>query len=193
MIAIVKYNAGNIQSVRFALERLGKEAIWTDDPEVLQSASHVIFPGVGEASTAMHYLRERGLDTVISELKQPVLGICLGLQLFCAYSAENDTECMGIFNTEVRLFKSDTLKVPHIGWNNITGLKGPLFNGIDENAWMYFVHSYYAVANELTQATCAYTLPFAASLQKDNFYAVQFHPEKSGQVGQQVIGNFLAL
>jgi imidazole glycerol-phosphate synthase subunit HisH len=193
MVAIVKYNAGNIQSVLFALERLGIEATWTDDPETLQRASHVIFPGVGEASTAMRYLRARELDKVIKNLTQPVLGICLGMQVFCAYSEENDTECMGIFDNEIKLFHSNTLKVPHMGWNGIANLSSPLFEGLADNAWAYFVHSFYAETNPNTIATCDYVLPFSAGLQKDNFYGVQFHPEKSSTVGQVILSNFLKI
>jgi imidazole glycerol-phosphate synthase subunit HisH len=193
MVAIVKYNAGNIQSVLFALERIGVEAVWTDDPEVLQGASHVIFPGVGEASTAMQYLRERELDKVIKGLTQPVLGICLGLQLFCAHSEENDAECLGIFDNQVRLFPAGAQKVPHIGWNGITHLQSPLFRGVEENAWTYFVHSYYAETGEWQCATCDYIVPFAAALHRDNFYAVQFHPEKSSGTGQQILRNFLTI
>ena len=195
MVAIVKYNAGNIQSVLFALERIGVEAVWTDDPDTLQQASHVIFPGVGEASSAMRYLRERELDQVIRHLEQPILGICLGLQLFCAHTEENDTECLGFFKNEVKRFHSDTLsiKVPHMGWNGISNLQGALFEGVPEHAWVYFVHSFYAVQNEHTCAVCDYALPFSAALQHKNIYAVQFHPEKSGAAGQRILQNFLSL
>ncbi|GAB4495149.1 MAG: imidazole glycerol phosphate synthase subunit HisH [Saprospiraceae bacterium] len=198
-IAIVKYNAGNVQSVLFALERLGVEAVWTDDPDELRSADRVIFPGVGEASSAMRYLRERGLDEVIRSLQQPVLGICLGLQLFCRYSEENDTTCLGIFDTDVRLFPSHLtshtphLKVPHMGWNNLSHLRGALFEGVMEESFVYFVHSYYAEISPATVAATNYGVDFSAALQRDNFYAVQFHPEKSGPVGQQILRNFLKI
>jgi imidazole glycerol-phosphate synthase subunit HisH len=194
MTAIVKYNAGNVQSVQFALDRLGEPYIWTDDPELLRKADRVIFPGVGEASSAMRHLRERGLDQVLPELQQPVLGICLGLQLFCQFSAENDTKCLGVFDTEVLVFpKTDpALKVPHIGWNRLHNLKGPLFEGISEGSWAYFVHSYYALpALEHSTALCYYGRDFAAAISRDNFFAVQFHPEKSGQTGQLILKNFI--
>ena len=199
MTAIVKYNAGNIQSVLFALERLGQEAVWTDEPELLRKADRVIFPGVGEASSAMHYLRERGLDEVIGSLRQPVLGICLGLQLFCRHSEENDTRCMGLFDVEVRRFSASAttqtpaLKVPHMGWNNLSHLRGALFDGVDEGSFVYFVHSYFAEAHPAMIATTEYGAPFSAALQHDNFYAVQFHPEKSGAVGQKILSNFLKI
>ena len=192
--AIIKYNAGNVQSVLHALGRLGETAIWTDDPEEIRRADRVIFPGVGEASSAMQYLRERGLDEVIYNLQQPVLGICLGLQLFCRHSAENDTECLGIFDVDVSKFSSsDHLKVPHMGWNTLYGLAGPLFDGIPENTYAYFVHSFFANQNPDTVATTEYGGIFSAALQRDNFYAVQFHPEKSGATGQQILHNFLKI
>jgi glutamine amidotransferase len=190
-IAIVKYNAGNVQSVFYALERLGKTAVWTDDPDTIRNATQVIFPGVGEASSAMLHLRERGLDAVIRDLKQPVLGICLGLQLFCNHSEENDTDCMGIFDVEVRKFRSDQQKVPHMGWNTLQDLRGPLFEGISAGAYAYFVHSFFAENNEAAVANTEYGVPFASALQRDNFYAVQFHPEKSGETGQRILHNFL--
>ncbi len=192
-IAVIKYNAGNIQSVLFALERLGKTAVWTDDPDEIRSADRVIFPGVGEASSAMQHLRERGLDQVIRGLKQPVLGICLGLQLFCRHSAENDTTCLGIFDVDVRLFNSGAinLKVPHMGWNTLQTVQGPLFEGITKDDFVYFVHSYYADISDNTVASTHYGHPFSAALQRDNFYAVQFHPEKSGAAGQKILQNFL--
>ncbi len=194
-IAIVKYNAGNVQSVLHALERLGETAIWTDDPEEIRRADRVIFPGVGEASSAMEHLRERGLDEVIRDLKQPVLGICLGLQLFCHHSEENDTDCLGIFDVAVRKFSSgaDRLKVPHMGWNTLENLQGPLFDGVPEGSYAYFVHSYFAEKNQATMATTTYGVPFSAALQRDNFYAVQFHPEKSGATGQRILDNFLKI
>jgi glutamine amidotransferase len=193
MTAIIKYNAGNIQSVLMALERLGEKAIWTDDPDQIRAADRVIFPGVGEASSAMQYLKERGLDTVLSTLQQPVLGICLGLQLFCRHSEENDTACMGIFDAAVRRFQGADLKVPHMGWNQIRDLKGPLFEGVPAGAYVYFVHSFYAPLSTDTMATCDYGGAFSAGLQKDHFYALQFHPEKSGVVGQRILSNFLAI
>ena len=198
MTAVVKYNAGNIQSVLFALERLGAEAVWTDDPAVLRRADRVIFPGVGEASSAMQYLRERGLDEVIRSLQQPVLGICLGLQLFCRHSEEQNTDCLGIFDLAVRRFPSPVagsdqpLKVPHMGWNTLSQLQGPLFSGLEEEQYVYFVHSFYAEHSSQAIATTGYGLDFSAALQRANFYAVQFHPEKSGLAGQRILQNFLA-
>jgi len=193
LIAIVKYNAGNIRSVTNALQRLGVEALVTDDPKALREAEKVIFPGVGEASSAMRYLRERGLDEVLRNLQQPFLGICLGLQLMCKHSEEGDTDCLGIFDENVKRFSYTKEKVPHMGWNNCSELKGPLFNGISIADDFYFVHSYYAELGLQTTAQCDYILPFSAALQKDNFHAVQFHPEKSADVGQQLIKNFLEL
>ena len=192
MIAIVKYNAGNITSVKNAVERLGYSCIVTDDIAILKSAEKVIFPGVGEANSAMHFLKEKGLDDVIKNLKQPVLGICLGQQLLCQFSEEGDTGCLGIFNSSVKKFEPK-LKVPHIGWNSISQQNSLLFNGISEEENFYFVHSYYAEIGEETSAICDYIVPFSASMQKDNFYATQFHPEKSSQVGQQLLLNFLKL
>ena len=190
---IIQYNAGNIQSVLYALERLGVQALVTDDVELIQKADKVIFPGVGEASTAMHYLKERGLDKVIQHIKQPVLGICLGMQLMCTYSEENDTTCLGVFEEQVKLFKpSDaSIKVPQIGWNNIGQLKTDLFKGVAENSFTYFVHGYYAALGAHTIATTQYIQPYSSALHKDNFYGVQFHPEKSAKVGEQIIQNFL--
>lgn len=193
MIAVVKYNAGNIRSVMNALHRLGADAIVTDDTSLLRKADKVIFPGVGEASSAMRYLRERGLDEVLKNLNQPFLGICLGLQLMCKHSEEGDTECLGIFSEKVRRFPSAKEKVPHMGWNNCSELKGSLFSGISTDDDFYFVHSYYAELGSQTTAQCDYILPFSAALQNDNFHAVQFHPEKSADVGQQLIKNFLEL
>jgi len=195
VLTIIKYNAGNIRSVLFALERIGLKAEVTDDVEKILSADRVIFPGVGEASTAMHYLKERGLDAVIKNLKQPVLGICLGMQLMCRYSEENSTECLGIFDEEVRRFRAEGLglKVPQIGWNNIYDLKTDLFKGVKDKSFCYFVHSYYASLGKHTIATTNYVQPYSSALQKDNFYGVQFHPEKSAEAGEQILKNFLTL
>ncbi|MBV8252857.1 MAG: imidazole glycerol phosphate synthase subunit HisH [Chitinophaga sp.] len=193
---IVKYNAGNIRSVQFALERIGVNGIVTDDEAEIRSADKVIFPGVGEASTAMNYLKERKLDQVIKDLKQPVLGICLGMQLLCRHSEENDTPCMGIFDVEVKKFTSpvdNLLKIPQIGWNNIANLHSVLFEHVPENSYMYFVHSYYAALGADTVAITNYVINYSSALQKDNFYAVQFHPEKSAEVGSRIIENFLNL
>jgi glutamine amidotransferase len=192
-LKIVKYNAGNIQSVLFALERIGVHAEVTDDVEKLQSADKVIFPGVGEASTAMHYLKARNLDKVIKELKQPVLGVCLGMQLMCAHSEENNTDCLRIFEENVLRFDSaeTDLKVPQMGWNNIYNLKSPLMENVNENSYCYFVHSYYASLGTHTIATTDYTKPFSAALNKRNFYGVQFHAEKSADVGEQILRNFI--
>lgn len=190
-VVIIKYNAGNIRSVLFALERIGVTAIVTDDHDEIRSADKVIFPGVGEASSAMTYLRSNGLDTLIRSLKQPVLGICLGMQLMCAHSEENDTECLGIFDQKVRLFPVSGQKVPQIGWNNISGLKTSLLEGIAENAYMYFVHSYYVEECDNAIAKTDYIINYSSAIQKDNFYAVQFHPEKSGDAGQKILENFI--
>lgn len=194
-LTIIKYNAGNIQSVLFALERIGLKAEVTDDIDKIRSSDKVIFPGVGEASTAMNYLKERGLDVVIRNLKQPVLGICLGMQLMCRYSEENATHCLGIFNEDVRRYRAEGtgLKVPQIGWNNIYDLKTDLFAGVKDKSFCYFVHSYYASLGEHTVATTNYVQPYSSALQKDNFYGVQFHPEKSAEVGEQILKNFLTL
>jgi glutamine amidotransferase len=194
-LTIVQYNAGNIQSVLYALERLGVAATVTDDPAMIQAADKVIFPGVGEASTAMAYLKERNLDQLIVALKQPVLGICLGMQLMCGHSAENDTTCLGIFEEQVLAFKATEvgIKVPQIGWNNIANLKTELFNGVPENSFAYFVHGFYAGLGDNTIATTDYIQPYSSALQKNNFYGVQFHPEKSAAIGEQIIQNFLSL
>lgn len=190
-VAILKYNAGNVQSVRYALQRLGINPILTDNPEELKSADKVIFPGVGEAKSAMDYLKARHLDQLIKDLKQPTLGVCLGLQLMCKHSEERDTDCLGIFDVNVRKFQSDALKVPHMGWNNIHDLKTPLYEGLKNDDYVYYVHSYFAELCENTIAVTDYVNPYSASLHKDNFYAAQFHPEKSGDIGQKIIENFL--
>ncbi len=214
-LVLIKYNAGNTRSVLYALQRLQIEATVTDDVEEIKKADKVIFPGVGEASTAMNYLTERKLDKVIKDLKQPVLGICLGMQLLCTHSEENDTKCLGLFDLAVKKFssspsvpadreneralsapKGDTaatpvLKIPQTGWNNIYALSGPLFSGVKDNDFVYFVHSYFVEKSAWTVATANYGLQYSAAIQKDNFYAVQFHPEKSAAVGQQIIGNFV--
>lgn len=191
-VAVIKYNAGNIHSVRLALRRLGVAPLVTDDVQALKSADKVIFPGVGEASSAMEYILGKGIAGLLPQLTQPVLGICLGLQLMCRKSEENASRCLGIFNTVVRRFPAKD-KVPHMGWNRIRDLKGELFKNVSAGAFVYFVHSYYAELDPLTIATTDYILPFSAAMQRGNFYAVQFHPEKSGAVGEQILRNFLAL
>lgn len=192
MIAILKYNAGNISSVKNALSRLGCECIITNNPAELISSDKVIFPGVGEAGSAMQYLRERELDKIIISLKQPVLGICLGMQLMCRHTDEGDTNCLGIFDTDVKLFPP-VEKVPHMGWNNFLSIKGELFQGISTEDDLYYVHSYYPKICSSTSATCDYILPFSAAMQKGNFYATQFHPEKSAKTGEKILKNFLEL
>jgi glutamine amidotransferase len=194
-LSIIQYNAGNIQSVLYALERLGVTATVTDDPSIIQASDKVIFPGVGEASTAMAYLKERNLDQLIVSLKQPVLGICLGMQLMCQHSAENDTNCLGIFEEQVLAFKATEIvqKIPQMGWNNIMHLKTDLFKAVPENSFAYFVHGFYAGLGDNTIATTDYIQAYSSGLHKDNFYGVQFHPEKSAEVGEQIIQNFLAL
>jgi len=192
MIAILKYNAGNTRSVKNALDRLGYESIITDDATELRNAAKVIFPGVGEASTAMHYLRERKLDKLLVSLTQPVLGICLGLQLMCTHTEESDTACLGIFDCEVKRFLPPAI-VPHMGWNTFTRFQGKLFDHLQVEQDVYYVHSYYAVLCKDTIASCSYGIPFSAALRKSNFYATQFHPEKSSEIGAQIIKNFLAL
>jgi glutamine amidotransferase len=190
-VAIVKYNAGNTASVANALVRLGVEPVITDEPEALTSADKVIFPGVGEASTAMAYLRTRKLDEVIRSLTQPVLGVCLGMHLMCSSSEENETECLGLLPDKVRLFSGDGIKVPHMGWNQIFDLRGPLFARVPEDAFVYFVHSYFVEFGEHTTAACKYGERFSAALSYKNFHAVQFHTEKSGEVGERILENFL--
>ena len=196
-VTIIKYNAGNIQSVLFALKRIGVEALVTDDPELIRKADKVIFPGVGEASTAMNYLKERELDKLIVSLQQPVLGICLGMQLLCSYSEENDTQCLGIFeNNSVKRFvpRDSNVKVPQIGWNTIQELRSPLFTNVQKTGnYVYFVHSYYAGLSNYTIAQTHYINDYSSALQKNNFYGVQFHPEKSAVVGETILKNFLSL
>ena len=192
-VVIIQYNAGNIQSVIYALERLGITPVLSDEPATIQAADKVIFPGVGEASSTMKMLQKTGLDHLIPMLKQPVLGICLGMQLMCSHSEENDTQCLNIFDQQVRLFrpKHKETKVPQMGWNTLLDRKGPLFEHFSKQAYAYFVHSYYVEVGEHSIATTNYVLPFSAALHKDNFYATQFHPEKSGKSGAQLLKNFL--
>lgn len=192
-IAVVKYNAGNIRSVDYALKRLGVEAVITADKEVLQSADKVIFPGVGEAETTMNHLKATGLDELIKNLKQPVLGVCLGMQLMCRYSEEGEAECLNIFNVDVKRFipQKHEDKVPHMGWNTIYHVNSRLFDGFTKEEFVYFVHSFYVPTCEFTAAETNYIHPFSAALHKDNFYATQFHPEKSGQTGERILQNFL--
>jgi glutamine amidotransferase len=198
-VAIIKYNAGNVQSVLYALQRLGTIAIVTDELHEIISADKVIFPGVGNAASAMEYLREKKLDELIVSLKQPVLGICLGLQLLCKSSEEGNTQCLGIFDTVVKKFDDNVFqnknlvpfKIPHMGWNTINRLSSPLMKGVAGNSYVYFVHSYYAELSSETIATTDYIIPFSAAMQKNNFYGVQFHTEKSGLTGEQILKNFL--
>mgnify|MGYP006178770613 FL=1 len=191
-IVIINYGAGNIKSIQFAISRLGYEAVLSNDAEEIKKADKVIFPGVGEASSAMKMLKETGLDTLIPQLKQPVLGICLGMQLMCNHSEEGDTQGLGIFDVEVKRF-SNEVKVPQIGWNQIANLKTNLFKGIREKEYMYLVHSFYATICEETIAETEYGILYSTALQKDNFYGVQFHPEKSSTAGEQILDNFLKL
>ena len=192
-VAVIKYNSGNVLSVLFALERLGINASLTDDFEEILKADKVIFPGQGEASTAMRYLKARNLDQLIKDLKQPFFGVCLGQQLLCAHSEENDTECLGIFPIRVKKFPPLN-KVPHVGWNNLENLQSPLLEGLDDTAFVYYVHSYYAELDEqYTIATSHYINDFSALLHRDNFYAMQAHPEKSGMSGDKILTNFLNL
>ena len=192
-IAIIKYNAGNVQSVQYALDRIGVESQVTDDAELIQTANKIIFPGVGHAGPAMQYLKEKGLDKIIVDLKQPVLGICLGMQLMCTYSEEGNTPCLGIFDTEIKLFESATYKVPQIGWNNIYDFKSVLFSGLKKGDFVYTVNSYYAAVSDDTVAKTDYIFPYSAALQKNNFFGVQFHPEKSGAAGEMILKNFIQL
>ncbi|MFN3916236.1 MAG: imidazole glycerol phosphate synthase subunit HisH [Flavobacteriales bacterium] len=193
-IVIIDYKAGNIRSVKLAFRRLGVEAELTANADEIANADKVVFPGVGEASWAMNQLQKGGLDKLIPTLKQPLLGICLGMQLLCEHTEEGDTACLGVFPTKVKHFDPNGttgLKVPHVGWNDVSNLKSPLFKDIIENEYMYFVHSYYAEQSEFSLATADYVLPFSAALRRNNFYAVQFHPERSGEAGEQLLKNFL--
>lgn len=193
-VAIIDYNAGNVRSVLFAMERLGVDALLTDNPEEIRKADKVIFPGVGEASTTMAYLKEKNLDTLIRGLQQPVLGVCLGMQLLCEHSEENDTPCLGIIPQKVKLFRPEGAeKVPHMGWNSLQNGRNEIINKDLEGQFVYFVHSYYVEDGPFTTASTDYIHSFSSALQKDNFYATQFHPEKSGKVGEQVLKNFLNL
>jgi len=192
MIAILKYNAGNIQSVKNAVSRLGYESIVTDSREEILKAGKIIIPGVGEAASAMRYLKEKGLDRLILSLRQPVLGICLGLHLMCRYSEEGATDCLGIFDSEVKRFPPAG-KVPHMGWNSFSGIRGELFRGVEASEDVYYVHSYYAEISEYTSASCDYIVPFSAAMQRDNYFALQFHPEKSADTGVKILSNFLEL
>lgn len=190
---IIKYNSGNVRSVLFALERIGINAIITDDKTEISSADKIILPGVGEASSAMSYLKEKQLDAFIPSLKQPLLGICLGMQLLCKYSEEGNTNCLGIFEQGIKLFPQDNIKVPQVGWNQIFELKTDLFKNIKENDHQYLVHSYYAELSEYTIAKANYGIDYSTALKKNNFYGVQFHPERSGNVGQTLLENFIKL
>ncbi len=190
---IIKYNAGNVSSVFFALERIGINPLISDNAEEIKSADKIIFPGVGEAGSAMNYLRQNKLDEVIRSLTQPVLGICLGMQLMCNYSEEGKTNCLGIFDQKVKLFPLSELKVPQVGWNTITDLKTNLFSGIIENEYQYLIHSYYVELSAYTIAQTNYGISFSSALNKNNFYGVQFHPERSGAAGQKILENFIKL
>lgn len=191
-VVIIKYNAGNTQSVALALARLGIAAEISNDKQVILSADKVIFPGVGQAFSAMNSLKETGLQELIPQLKQPVLGICLGMQLLCKYSEEGETRCLNIIPETVKRFVGSE-KIPHTGWNTISNLRSPLFDGLEENAYSYFVHGFYVPMSDFTVATCDYISPFSAAVQHLNFYGVQFHPEKSGETGAQILKNFLAI
>lgn len=191
-LVIINYGAGNIKSIQFAFKRLGIDAILSNNPEEIMAADKIIFPGVGEASSAMKMLNESKLDKVIPALKQPVLGICLGMQLLCNKTDEGETKGLGIFNTDVKIF-TNRVKVPHMGWNTISNLKSALFNGIEENNYMYLVHSYYAEKCDQTIATTYYDIEYTSALQNSNFYGVQFHPEKSSKQGEKILENFLRL
>jgi glutamine amidotransferase len=191
-VVIIKYNAGNVRSVNFSLQRLGINAITADSPEEIMNADKIIFPGVGAAGAAMEYLKEKNLEELIKKIEKPFLGICLGMQLLCDHSEEGDTKCLGIFDQTVKKFSGNE-KVPQIGWNNIYDLRSPLFKGVKENAFMYFVHSYYVEAGNETIARTNYGIEYSSAMQKDNFYAVQFHPEKSGDAGEIILKNFIGL
>jgi imidazole glycerol-phosphate synthase subunit HisH len=191
-VVIVDYGAGNIQSVLFALERQGVKAVLSNELEVIEKADKVIFPGVGHAAAAMEKLQASGIDTLLPRLKQPLLGICLGMQLMCSHSEEGNTNGLGIFDVEVKAFEKN-LKVPHIGWNNIEQLQGPIFKGIDNGSYIYMVHSYYAALSSETIAVCHYDVAYSAALAKDNFFGTQFHPEKSSVIGNKILKNFLAI
>ncbi len=194
MIAVIDYDTGNLRSVANALSRLGAEFSVTDDPKVIMAAERVLLPGVGEAQSAMAKLRERGLEEVIKSLTQPVLGICIGVQLMCRYSQEGETHCMGIFDSSVRKFAADSgLKVPHMGWNSIEGLSSPLFDGVDEGSYIYYVHSFAPELSSQTVATTSYGEQFSAALNCNNFFGTQFHPEKSGEIGEKILSNFLKI
>lgn len=190
-IVIIKYNAGNVQSVMYALDRLNVPYSLTDDEDEIKHADKVIFPGVGEAASTMAYLNEKGLDKIIPALKQPVLGICLGMQLMCTYSEERDTPCLGIFDHKVKKFPASELKVPHMGWNELKNLESPLLANLGPAPHVYFVHSYYVEKGPFTISSCDYGIPFSAALHRDNFYATQFHPEKSSKIGAQILQNFI--
>ena len=192
-LVIIDYGAGNIKSIEFAFERLGVHAVLSSNPQEIKEADKVIFPGVGAAGAAMKKLKDSGLDQLIPQLKQPVLGICLGMQLMCKHSQENDTQGLGIFDVDVLKFDAQQVKVPQIGWNKITDVSTPLMNSIVEGSYIYMVHSYYVPRCENTIATSTYDLSYSAALHKDNFYGTQFHPEKSSSVGEQLLKNFLAL
>ena len=191
-LVIIKYNAGNVQSVNYALQRLNISATLTDDADEILSADKIIFPGVGAAAPAMNYLKEKNLDTLIKNIKRPFFGVCLGMQLLCNHSEEGDTKCLDVFGQNVKKFEGKE-KIPQMGWNNIYDLKSPLFKDVDENAYMYFVHSYYVELSEYTIAKSTYMTEYSAGLQKDNFYAVQFHPEKSSSAGEKILKNFIEL
>ena len=192
MIAIVKYNAGNILSVSYALDRLGYKNIVTDDPEIIQRSEKVILPGVGEAHTSMQYLKDRQLDKILPSLKQPTLGICLGMHLMCSFSEEGHTTCMNVFPNKVQRFNDSDL-VPHMGWNNFSSVNGLLLHNVKANENVYYVHSYYACLSEFTKGVCDYINPFSATLERDNFFATQFHPERSSDSGKKILKNFLSL
>lgn len=195
-VAVIKYNAGNVQSVLYALERLGADAVLTDDLELISTADKVIFPGQGEASTAMKYLKEKHLDKLIPQLQQPFFGVCLGQQLLCEYSEENNTHCLGVFPVNVKKFvpeNTEEFKVPHVGWNNLFDLRTPLLQGLNNESYVYYVHSYYCEISQFTIATTHYIHDFAGLMHWKNFYAMQAHPEKSGTVGEKILENFLKI